>query len=562
MIKIVIIFIFLGVNFTSWTQKITVDTCWHMPIGINEPELSAGFGDIRPNHFHMGLDFRTNGQEGIPLYAISDGYISRIRISPTGYGRVIYINHPNGITSVYAHCSSYSKRIQTFIQPVQEQFKQNDFDWNLPAGQILVKKGEQIALSGNSGNSTGPHLHFELRDTKTENALNPLLHGFHVSDVAAPILQGIRVVGIDENGYLIPGKSFQVPLTKPTHQVLVPNDFIRKGEKIGVCISAADPLKVGGNTFGLFSAELWNPKGERFGFELAEISFDDSRYVNSHMDYDEYKSKGVKFQKLFRTKVNPLTIYQLQSIGGIELQGNDSISCSLILADVHGNTSQHELIISHPYPIQVVKKSIFDSNYFYLPDSSYRIFSPTMNVFIDTLTFYEPVKKLEKLSSGQFGSSKTVIQKAICVELKGKNAIAIEKQYVSINGDALATTRENGWLSAESKQLGTFSIHVDTIVPVIQFMPTSSNNIVPSQFSWKITDSQSGIANYELFINGTWTVIYYDQKNTVVKWKNDKNATIIGPPSGNLLSMEFRVTDRCGNVQSWIKELHAIDEHH
>jgi hypothetical protein len=185
-----------------------------------------------------------------------------------------------------------------------------------------------------------------------------------------------------------------------------------------------------------------------------------------------------------------------------------------------------------------------------------------MNVFIDTLTFYEPVKKLEKLSTGQFGSSKTVIQKAICVELKGKNVIAIEKQYVSINGDALATTRENGWLSAESKQLGTFSIHVDTIVPVIQFMPTSSNNIVPSQFSWKITDSQSGISNYELFINGTWTVIYYDQKNTVVTWKNDKNATIIGPPSGNLLSMEFRVTDRCGNVQSWIKELHAIDEHH
>jgi hypothetical protein len=383
-----------------------------------------------------------------------------------------------------------------------------------------------------------------------------------VSDAVAPILQGIRVVGIDENGYLIPGKSFQVPLTKSIHQVLIPNDFIRRGEKIGMCISASDPLKAGGNTFGLFSAELWIPKGERFGFELSEISFDDSRYVNSHMDYDEYKAKGVKFQKLFRTKVNPLTIYQFQSIGGIELLGNDTISCSLILSDVNGNSSQHELIIQNPHPILQENKSFYDTKHFYLPDSSYRIYSPTMNVFIDTLTFYEPVKKLEKLSTGQLGYSKTVIQKAICVELKCKNTIAPEKQYISINGDALATRRENGWLSAESKQMGTFSIHVDTIAPAIQFMPTSSNNIVPSQFSWKITDGQSGIANYELFINGIWTVIYYDQKNTVVTWKNDKQATIIGPSSGNVLSMELRVTDRCGNVQSWMKELHAIDGHH
>ena len=562
MLKTIHFFLTISLGISVWSQKITVDTCWHLPIGINEPEMSASFGDIRPNHFHMGLDFRTNGQEGIPLHAISDGYISRIRISPTGYGRVIYINHANGITSVYAHCSAFSKRIEALLVPVQKQFKQNDFDWHLSPNEILVKRGEQIALSGNSGNSTGPHLHFELRDTKTEHALNPLLHGFHVSDVAAPLLQGIRIVGIDENGYLIPGKSLQVSLTKSSHALIIPLDFIRKGEKIGVCLAASDPLKAGGNAFGLFSAELWIPSGERFGFELSEISFDDSRYVNSHMDYDEYKASGVKFQKLFRTKQNPLTIYQFQSNGGIILHGNDSISCSLILTDVRGNAAQHELNIYHPHLISQEHKSFYDQQTYFIPDSSYRLSATNMNVFLEENTFYEPVKKLVKLSVGQFGSSKTVIQKAIYVELKGKNSIAIEKQYIALNGDALATTRENGWISAESKQLGTFTTSVDTLAPVIQFMPISSNNVVPSKFSWKITDRQSGIDRYDFFINGEWTIVYYDQKNDVVTWRNDRRASIIGPASANVLSMELRVTDRCGNVQTWLKELHVIDEHH
>ena len=125
MFKSLTFFLVLALNVSCWTQIITVDSSWHLPIGISVPELSAGFGDMRPNHFHMGLDFRTNGKEGIPLYAIADGYISRIRISPTGYGRVIYIDHANGLTSVYAHCSKFSDRMNSFVIPTQIQFKQN-----------------------------------------------------------------------------------------------------------------------------------------------------------------------------------------------------------------------------------------------------------------------------------------------------------------------------------------------------------------------------------------------------------------------------------------------------
>jgi hypothetical protein len=539
---------------------ITADSMWCVPIGTVKPELSAGFGDIRPNHFHMGLDFRTDGKEGIPLYAIADGYISRIRISPSGYGRVIYIDHPNGLTSVYAHCSQFSERINSFVLPTQIQFKQNELDWKFGPNELPVNKGEQIALSGNSGNSTGPHLHFELRDTKTEHALNPLLHGFHVSDVAPPSLHGIRLLVIDENGYVIPGKSFIVPLTKNIHRVKLPQDFIQGSEKIGMTISATDPMKSGGHGFGLFSAEVVSSNHEQFGFEMAEISFDDSRYVNNHMDYDEYKSKGIKYQKLFRNKHNPLTIYQLDSRGGISLNGFDSLSCSIILEDVNGNVSQHEIVLQYPFELKKSQHTFFDPRYYFMPDSLYTFHSENMKVLVDPITFYEPIKKSMNLSLGQFGNSKTVIQKPICVEIKAKKTPAIEKQYVAVNGDALETTRENGWLAVESKQLGIFSIKVDTIAPSIVFMPTSSNVVIPSQFYWKISDGQAGIASYELLINGEWTNVYFDQKSNLVTWKNDRRASIIGPPSEKVLSMEFRVTDRCGNVQMWSKVMNVIDE--
>ncbi|MFM7681526.1 MAG: M23 family metallopeptidase, partial [Bacteroidota bacterium] len=165
-ISLFVVFLFIGSK--SIAQNATVDSKYHSPLGI-PLQLSAIFGDIRPNHFHMGLDFKTNQREGIPIHSISDGYISRIRISPIGYGRVLYIDHPNGITSVYAHCLAFSDKITDFLEPFQVEAFSNNIDLKLLKNELTIQKGEFIALSGNSGSSTGPHLHFEIRDTKTEH---------------------------------------------------------------------------------------------------------------------------------------------------------------------------------------------------------------------------------------------------------------------------------------------------------------------------------------------------------------------------------------------------------
>lgn len=253
------------------TQILTCDSSWQLPMAA-PVELSAGFGDLRPNHFHMGIDMRTFGRENLPIYAIQDGFVSRMRVSSAGYGWVLYIDHPNGYTSVYAHCNQFAPAIQDLYLDTAKALQQNELDLLLPKNKLLVKKGDLIAYSGNTGGSSGPHLHFEIRDTKTEHALNPFLHGFHVSDSGQPVLRGIRIYAIDANGYEIPNKNYTVSMTQNQHRASLPPGFLSQGERIGFAIDVEDAFTPAGRSLGLFSAEIGSATAPYFAFELDELT--------------------------------------------------------------------------------------------------------------------------------------------------------------------------------------------------------------------------------------------------------------------------------------------------
>ena len=557
-IKLVILFPFILSKLVA--QNVTVDSKYHSPLGI-PLQLSAVFGEIRPNHFHMGLDFKTNQREGIPIHSIADGFISRIRISPTGYGKVLYIDHPNGTTSVYAHCSSFSDKIMDFLEPFQVEAFSNNIDLKLQKNELPIQKGEQIALSGNSGSSTGPHLHFEIRDTKTEHGLNPLLHGFNISDNSAPVIHAIKIYAVDEKGYQIPGKSMIINVQKtksaysiPGNKINLTKDFIPDYGQLAFAVSGSDPIGYAG-TFGLFENTCLVGNDTLFQSIYNRISFDDSRYVNSHQDLDEYKKSKIRFHKLFKTAHNPLHIYQFEQIGSIKINPKDSLNVEIILKDVSKNTSRlhFSLIASKENPNK--SDRFYSSRTHFIPDSIYHYSSEQMEIDIEPFTFYEPIKKINGIQSNRFGSGETTVQKSFKVTMEPIKNIELKKQYIQVisNGKttSLFTKNENQKLITESKVFGEFTVKIDTTAPKVfpENFKTVDTLIHSNKLIWKVVDSQTDIFNYNILVNGEWLPLEYDLKtNRLIYVRKDSEI--------KLATIEILVSDNCENISSWKKNLY------
>jgi murein DD-endopeptidase MepM/ murein hydrolase activator NlpD len=553
-------FIFLFLSLSLFAQNVKTDPKYHSPLGI-PLQLSAIFGDIRPNHFHMGLDFKTNQKEGIPIHAVSDGYVARIRISPSGYGRVLYINHPTGITSVYAHCSAFSNEIASFLKPYQIEAFSNNIDLKFEKDEFLVKKGQLIALSGNSGSSTGPHLHFEIRDTKSEHALNPLLHGFSITDVSAPVIQAIKIYAVDDKGYQIPGKSMIINTQKtfsgftiPGNKLMLPKDFVPDYGQLAFAVSGSDQIGSVG-TFGLFENLCLVNKDTLFHSIYNRISFDDSRYVNSHQDLEEFKKSKIRFHKLFKTPHNPLQIYQFEKLGSIKIQPKDSLVVQIILRDVSKNTSKLNFSVITPKAPPTKEGRFYSSQTHFLPDSSYHYSGQQMEIDIDPFTFYEPIKKFGPIVSNRFGNGEITIQKSFKVKMTPLQNEDINKQYIQVmsNGKATAlnTTNDKQKLFAESKLFGQYSVKIDTMAPKISTVNFKEWDtlIRTKTLIWKVTDSQTDIFNYNILEDGEWQPLEFDLKsNRLIYIRNGA--------SNESAVIEVLVSDNCGNFRSWKKKLY------
>lgn len=265
---------------------------------LNIPmSLAANFGELRPNHYHMGLDIRTQKRENLPVFAAADGYIARVVIEPGGFGQAIYINHPNGYTTLYAHLNKFMPALAAYIQQRQYKVRSWSVRVDIPQGLFPVKKGDQIAFSGNTGGSQGPHLHFEIRMTADDTNLNPLLFGLPVPDNTAPVIQRLALYDRNKSTYE------QSPRITAVHKsgseyAITPGLVTVASSRVSFAISAFDTQSGSSNPNGIFQAVLYDNDQALVGFQMNNINYEYTRNLNAHIDYKTRATGGPFLQHL------------------------------------------------------------------------------------------------------------------------------------------------------------------------------------------------------------------------------------------------------------------------
>ncbi|MGY0427117.1 MAG: M23 family metallopeptidase, partial [Polaribacter sp.] len=335
-----IAFIFLFANLIIFSQKKYPKTYFKKPLDI--PLIFAGtFGELRSNHFHAGLDIKTQDKIGLEVYATADGYVSRIKVKQYGYGKAIYITHPNGYTTVYGHLSKFADKIQVYVKAIQ--YKKESY----LTGEIFpkknkfqLKKGQIIAFSGDTGGSGGPHVHFEIRDTKTGHIINPMLFGITSPDSKKPTFQSLFVYPLSPAARINQQhKRFKIDI-KNTGKGKYIADRISASGTIGFGTVVFDRLDKADNKNGIYSLEMLVNGKRYFYYDVETFSFAESKYINLFIDYQYYKKYKNRILKIFKVKANKLSIYKdLINKGKINIKKGLNYTVQIIAKDFSGNTS-------------------------------------------------------------------------------------------------------------------------------------------------------------------------------------------------------------------------------
>ncbi|MFT5582112.1 MAG: murein DD-endopeptidase MepM/ murein hydrolase activator NlpD [Psychromonas sp.] len=517
---------------------------YHSPLNI-PLVLAANFGELRNNHYHTGLDFKTNHNIGYNLYSIDEGYIARVNVSPYGYGKAVYINHPGGLTSVYAHCSEFKGVLAEKIKNIQLESKNSEVEIYFQPNEIKVQKGDVFALSGNTGGSTAPHLHFEIRDTYTEEALNPLNFGFDIQDHKSPILRRLKIYALDKHGFLVPGKEKEYNLSKSDLDFNLPANFCPSDGKIGVAIDGSDYFDAANNSCGLYRIELISKKDTLYKQQIDRIGFDVSRYINIQTDYLAFK-QGRKYYKCFFNSLNPLKIFDESKNGQIVPKKGLKQNFTLKVSDVQNNSTS--IRFSLTLDGLNSEYSFLESGF--LNPNEPQQFKSDNGVVIDfpAMCTYEPYMPTVKYNypSTRILSSQIPVQNALLITIPPLTGVDVKKQYITVDQNRrsrpLITTIKKGNLVAESKFFGEFNIGIDTTAPSISYFSNRSNSNI-TYCTWNLNENESGLASYRAFINEKWQILDYDYKtNRVTLSTNEKFK------SGSIIRIEAE--DNCGNVQT------------
>ena len=488
-------------------------------------QLSGNFGELRPNHFHAGFDLKTLQKEGLNVYAVADGYVSRIKISTFGNGKAIYITHPNGYTSVYGHLQRATDEIEDFIKKTHYANQSFEIEMFLKSDQLVVKKGQRIALSGNTGSSEGPHLHFEFRDNITENIINPMLFGFDkmLKDSKKPLISSIYVYPIDDETTVNQSKRplvLNLVLKKDgTYQA----DKVVTNGRIGFGINTFDYDDVSYNKNGVYKVQSFYNGTPNFGYQFDTYSFDEMRYINALIDYSRYKKMQQRVQKLFMKNPFNLSIIKTDNTNGIiAVAPNLTALYRIEVSDFYGNLTTVSIPVKKESLSAIIGKEPTFSKYLVKANNESSFSKENISVFFPAGTFYEDFYlNFDVKNDTLFLHDDTVpahTNFTITIEDSKYSEAQREKLFMaSINGKRtsyIPSYRKDNIFTAKVKTLGKYALVLDTIAPKISIAKSIEGKWLSDKklLQLSISDGLSGVKSYNGYLNGKWVLFEYDNK--------------------------------------------------
>jgi murein DD-endopeptidase MepM/ murein hydrolase activator NlpD len=546
-------FILFLLSFTSvvFSQNIHPTDYFRSPLDI-PMQLSGNFGELRPNHFHAGFDLKTNKMEGLNVYAVAEGYISRVKISTAGYGKCVYVTHPNGYVSVYGHLQKSVGAIQNAI--IEEQYKQKEYEVEFfpKTTDLPVKKGDIIGISGNTGGSEGPHLHFEIRNSFTEKVINPMYFGFNIKDTKAPNVSSLLVYPIDDKAVVNESKRPVVLGLVLQKDGTYMSDVVHATGKIGFGVNSYDTDDISFNNNGVFRTQLLSNGKLVFGYQFDEMVFDEARSVNAFVDYPRYKSTKQRVQKLFmKYPYEWSNAYKNEDNGIFDIQDNFAQTQHLEVSDFNNNKTIITIPIEYSTKPPLISPEIKKTKYYIKSKNDASFEKDNGSVFFPAGTFYDDFfMNFDVKNNSVFVHDDTVaVRSNFTVAIEDKSTTTVEKQKMFIalvQGKKLqyiATKVAGNVFSCRTKNLGQFVLAKDITKPKITISkPIQGKLISQKAIEFYISDDLSGINAYYATLNGKWVLFEYEPKLKKITYVIDNNAVIDGE---NILKVS--VSDNVGN---------------
>ncbi|MCQ2303652.1 MAG: M23 family metallopeptidase [Bacteroidales bacterium] len=525
--------------------------------------LSATFAELRPNHLHAGIDIKTQAVEGKKVYAVADGYVSRIGVSPYGYGNVLYITHYDGYTSVYGHLQRFNGEIAKYVKDYQ--YANKTFAAQIYPGKdkFRVKKGDVIAYSGNSGGSGGPHLHFEIRHTESEKPVNPLFFGYQIEDNVKPLIQGFAIYPLNGATLENAGKAKYYSVTGQNGKYsLKDRTLVTANGEIAFGISTYDQVGTSTNKNGPYSYELYLDGDLRFKVEADSFSYSEPRYVNSLLDYAHYKEVGSSYVRTIIDPYNKLKMIKLKN-GIVDVAEGDTVSVCFKVRDYVGNASHVDFKLIGTKPAEIEAPIRRRSEYLVMADGSMNseITIENFNVTMEKGTFFcdEYVNTGQRDEDGccsrifRFGDDRMTTFKNFKVRIIPNDEwVDDSRLYVAyINNkekvSSLGGKMVKGAMEVETRNLGEFTLKIDSIAPTITPSNFKNGQSVAELKSlrFKISDDMTGVDSYNIYLNDKWVLGQYDAKNDLLYYEFDSHA-----PAGSI-NVKVVVKDGVGNKKTY-----------